>query len=79
MYVGDITLALASSRAVTHFCRSTSEEARRWKVCVPPPLLKLINYSAQNPPIPRGDNARIIFSATWFILGAELLYESLCP
>ena len=34
-----IALALASSRAVTHFCRSTSLVARRWKVCVPPPLL----------------------------------------
>ena len=31
-----MALALASSSAVTHLCRSTSLEARRWKTWVPP-------------------------------------------
>ena len=34
-----IAFTFAVSRAVTHFCLSTSLDARKWKVCVPPPLL----------------------------------------
>ena len=33
-----MALALANSKAVTHLCLSTSDEALKWKVWVPPPF-----------------------------------------
>lgn len=40
-----IALAFASSRAVTHCCRSTSVDALMWKVCVPPLLTTKVQAS----------------------------------